>query len=157
MELVYFLMEHIVNCHWLKNRIMELRLISAELRSQSPDWKCSAAPLIRALAGHQEHRALSPHPQTAFMHVVHSFKISCPLPLGVWLLVGWHVPQQPASSSSQFQPSNYLCSSVFQGRKWPAEVMYYDFAAFAKWKDILNVLLLQKDNQISLKKKACNH
>lgn len=33
----YFLMEYIENCHWLKNRIMELWLISAELRSQSPD------------------------------------------------------------------------------------------------------------------------
>lgn len=58
--LVCSLMEHTVNCHWLKNRIMELRLISAELRSQSPGWKCSVAPLIRAHAWHWGHQAPPP-------------------------------------------------------------------------------------------------
>lgn len=35
--------------------------------------------------------------------------------------------------------------------------MYHNFTAFAKWKDILNVLFLQKDNKLSLKNKGCKH
>ena len=79
-SLFTFLMEHTVNCHWLRNGIMELRLASAELRSQSPDWKRSAAPLIRARAWHPEHQALSPHPQTAFPQLFTALRFHVPFP-----------------------------------------------------------------------------
>lgn len=35
--------------------------------------------------------------------------------------------------------------------------MYHNFTAFAKLKDILNLLFLQKDNKLSLKNKGCKH